>query len=373
MQQQILDWDNTNPITISLTTGYGPAIQWTVYEFKPRSQQLLGQQHYEQDPNTGKNKRLKKYAPPFALRSLDINDRNRFSEYVDLLLQPAYLSEFGSTFYHEETSVDPGAFQAQMLQLLCNFYLETVDQEACAGPHCVERSTMIANCLQLQTRLREILRMLVITFLMGRVLCLEEDTLDDVLSCLQFSSPPQHVPSRTSPRVTNRQLKYFFHMLRTSHYESMLKWQQQTMHTSGKRERTWLPAFCTMLGFAMVLEELQLALYIQAAAKIEDPMTYEHSGDRAEAHKEARDACSTIDDRFNLLQGIFQCKYRDKNWPARGTFGYSSPEVREPVSNRFLTELFALVNTRGKCFSFDLGLSFVRVSADKVYRYSSAS
>jgi hypothetical protein len=136
-------------------------------------------------------------------------------------------------------------------------------------------------------------------------------------------------------------LKFYFAVLRSNIYEKILKWRQQVLHTSGKKDDSWLTSFCAMLGFAMVLEEVQRTLQIQADAKIaKDEMPYD------QAETEARNACERIDDRFQLLVGLFQCKYRDRKWGDNGSFGPSTPQFSEIVTNEFLSNVRQLLDQK---------------------------
>lgn len=185
--------------------------------------------------------------------------------------------------------------------------------------------------------------MMIITYIMGHTLTIVEDTLPGVLDSVKHSRPGQPL-QHTSPRLANRQLKFFFAVLRTNIYEKILRWQQQTWHTSGKKEDTWLPSFCAMLGFAMVLEEVQRTIQIQADAKIaKNEMRYD------EATTEASNACERIDERFKLLVGLFQCKYRDKKWGENGSFGAQTPELKDRTTKDFLRQLRQLTEEKRKC------------------------
>lgn len=99
-----------------------------------------------------------------------------------------------------------------------------------------------------------------------------------------------------------------------------------------------------MLGFAMSLEEVQRTLMLQADSKVR-----RDNADRKEAETEARNACERIDERFRLLVGLFQCKYRDKKWGVDGDFGPGTPRV-DGVGGEFLRELRMLVEDRGMFF-----------------------
>lgn len=185
--------------------------------------------------------------------------------------------------------------------------------------------------------------MQIITYIMGHTLTIVEETLPTVISHVRHSNRPNQYTKYTSPRLANRQLKFFFAVLRNNIYEKILKWQQATLHTAGKKEETWLSTFCVMLGFAMVLEEVQRLIQIQADASVrKEGMSYE------DAQRQAYNACERIDERYKLLIGLFQCKYRDRKWGEKGSFGNGTPELKEQVQKDFLRSLRSLVLQRCK-------------------------
>lgn len=179
---------------------------------------------------------------------------------------------------------------------------------------------------------------------MGHTLTISEDTIPTVIANIRHSRKPSSYDQKfTSPKLANRQLKFFFAVLRNGIYEKLLKWQQQTLHTAGKKDQTWLPAFCVTLGFAMVLEELQHTLFIQADSSVSrGEMTAK------DAYTVANNACERTDARFRLLVGLFQCKYRDKKWGDNGSFGPGTPEVKDYDSQVFLAELREMIIERCK-------------------------
>lgn len=191
--------------------------------------------------------------------------------------------------------------------------------------------------------------MLILTYIMAHTLTISPETVYGVRDRLRHTTPPAHFPPHTSPRLANQQLKFFFSLLRERTYRNILSWLQQTLHSSGKKEGTWLPAFCVILSFAMVLEEAQRTLHIQADAKIvKKVMT------PMQAETEAVNACERIDERFALLVGLFQYKYRDRRWGgAGGSFGPNTPQLRDPMANLFLGDVRELLEEKGKsCHSF---------------------
>ena len=341
VNDQVVGWDRENPIDVYLTSGYGPALRWKLYEFKPKTTELLGQFQYLQDPQTGFSQRRQKYSPPFGLIKLDGSDDSHFEEYLEQLLSPDYLWDLGWTCFEEETQVEPDAFQAKLLDLICKLYTDTNDYDVSTSIGTPQITPLTE--MQLKQLLKEIIRMMIITYIMGHTLTIVEDTLPSVLGSVKLSKRAIHVATHTSPRLANRQLKFFFAVLRSNIYERILKWQQQTLHTSGKKEASWLPAFCAMLGFAMVLEEVQRTLQIQADAKAAKG---EMAADQATT--EAFNACERIDKRFSLLVGLFQCKYRDKKWNEKGSFGSQTPEAKDRNARQFLGQLRQLVEEKRK-------------------------
>jgi len=349
VNSQVSVWDVGKSVDVFFTSGYGPALRWTLYEFKPKTDELLWQYQYLQDPETGKCHRYQKYSPPLGLRKLDTSDDTHFDKYLNDLLDPHYLWEFGSICFEEETQVND--FQACLLELMCDLYIETQDVEVTFLIWSVHVLTAVTDRPrhQLHNLLASILRMMIVTYIMGHTLTLVQETLHGVLKTVQHSYTPTPnqtmTMTHTSPRLANRQLKFFFSILRTHMVETTLAWCQKTLHSSGKKESTWLPAFCVLLALAMTVEELQRTLHVQADAKASKG---EMSVPAADV--EALNACARMDADFGLVVGLFQCKYRDRKWSGdRGSFGNGTPEVREGASKGFLQRLRALVVEKRTC------------------------
>ncbi|OQO08839.1 hypothetical protein B0A48_05729 [Cryoendolithus antarcticus] len=320
VREQVQFWDFKRPVVVHLTSGYGHPLRWTLYEFVPSTQEYLGQVQFRQDPSTGRSVRSDRYSPPLGITKIETSDDAHFKNYLDELMESHRLGDFPWTCFEEESQVND--FQATTLALLVQLYTRTQD-------------------IDLQTLLRSIIKMLIITYIMGHTLTFPDDTLHYIRASIQHPHKPPVLPAHTSPRLANRQLKFFFSTLRGNIYKDILKWLQATLHTSGHKESTWLSAFCVMLGLGMVLEEVQRTIQLQADTKaMKGDMPF------AEAMQEARWACEKIDERFKLLVGLFQCKYRDKKWVGRGSFGEQTPKLRDPVEGEFLAELRLLVEER---------------------------
>jgi hypothetical protein len=112
---------------------------------------------------------------------------------------------------------------------------------------------------------------------------------------------------------------------------------------SGSKDSTWLPTFCVMLVFAMVLEEVQCTIQIQADTEVQKLKV---SSD--EAQLEARNACGRIDSQFSLLTNLCHRKYRDKTWKSEGSFGPQTPLLQDPAAHKFCINLRHLLLESGE-------------------------
>lgn len=318
----VAHWHVDNCIDVYLSSGYGPPLRWRLYEFTPKDNEFLFQLQMVQDPQSRRSLTREKYSPPYGLMRIDSVDDRNYESYLEDLLHPQWLAQLGESAYAEENLVDDGMFQCKVLDLMCTLHINTPDET-------------------LKPLLGDVLRMIIITYIMGHTLCITEDTLHPVIGNIRHSPKPPAMQKFTSPRLANRQLKFFFHVVRNNIYEKVLKWQQHTLHTGGKKQTTWLHTFCVTLGFAMVLEEVQRTIQCQAEAKI-----CRQEATLQSAYNEAYQQCENIDKRFKLLVGLFQCKYRDRTWGDRGSFGNGTPEFRDPAASDFLHNLRGLVEQR---------------------------
>lgn len=179
--------------------------------------------------------------------------------------------------------------------------------------------------------------MLIITYIMGHTLTIAEDTLSAVLSTVNYTG---RLEKHTSPRLANRQLKHYFAHLRREAYLKILRSQQRILRDTGSATDHWLVSFCTLLGFAMVLEECQRTIQIQADARV-----VKGEMEAAGAQAEAVQNCARIDARFAFFVWAFRKKYSKKVWEA-GSFGARTPEYRTVAEGAFLGRLRGLVVQR---------------------------
>ena len=143
VNEQVLQWDYNSAIDIYLVSGYGPALRWKLYEFMPRTPELLKQFQYFQNVDTGQSILQPKYSPPYGLLKLDTSDEAHFKAYLSELLKSEHLLDLGWSVYEEECLVDDEYFQAQTLQLMCELYLRTRDTNV--SPACEEKRSLCST------------------------------------------------------------------------------------------------------------------------------------------------------------------------------------------------------------------------------------
>jgi len=71
---------------------------------------------------------------------------------------------------------------------------------------------------------------------MDHTLTISEDTLLSTISHINYSYKLNRLERYTSPRLANHKMKSFFGVLHGKVLEGLLKWQQTTLHTSGRKE-----------------------------------------------------------------------------------------------------------------------------------------
>lgn len=188
--------------------------------------------------------------------------------------------------------------------------------------------------------------MIIVTYIMGHTLTIPDPYLQEVIDHVKFT-PSKPWCSHTSPRLANRQLKFYFGVLRWQMYDEILKSLQQVLRYSTQKDENWLFSFCAILGLAMVLEEVQRTIWIQADAKI-----VKNEAPYYLAITEAQNACQRIDDRFDLLVKLFQLKYRDRKWGENGSFGAGTPQFEDREQQIFCADVWSILNEGRKFPSY---------------------
>jgi hypothetical protein len=124
-----------------------------------------------------------------------------------------------------------------------------------------------------------------------------------------------YVQNFTSPRMTNRQLKYFFSRIQRSIQTTVLNKLQQIFKSSKGCDK-WLAAFVAVLGMCMALEDQQKTIHLVMSTKAATEKT-----DERDAQSQADIACREIDTRMHFIQQIFRWKYNTIRWSMRTMTG----------------------------------------------------
>lgn len=195
---------------------------------------------------------------------------------------------------------------------------------------------------QLKDELRNILRMIIITYVMGHTLTIPVDERDRIVSNLRQRAALNEYHKFTSPRIANMQLKYFFATIRNQMYEKTLQRLDQLLRASRPKGQTWMQSFCIMLGLAMVGEECQRLLHIQADARVR-----RQEENFFTANETACCACTHIDERFNFLTDLYQCKYR-KRGRGEARFEDHLSDLNTSAEREFVDNMQNLVDQKRK-------------------------
>jgi hypothetical protein len=115
--------------------------------------------------------------------------------------------------------------------------------------------------------------------------------------------------SYASPRMTNRQLKYFFSRVQRTIQNSLLNKLQQVFKSSKGCDK-WLAAFMTIVGMCMALEDQQKTIHLVQTTK-----TQTEGLDNRDAQALADHANREIDEQAHFIQQIFRWKYNRKHNP----------------------------------------------------------
>lgn len=166
---------------------------------------------------------------------------------------------------------------------------------------CFSRAFQMLTAVQ-KLLLHEVRRLIVVTYIMGHTLVLEEANRAQVLPRLRFDrrSASDYGPF-CSPRVVNRQLKYLFCGLhKTTMHEVYKRLQQMLKKSTQWPPAKWTAAFCAMLGLAMVHEDTQKTIQL-----VMDHKTVSEGMDERHAREGARRACEAIDVKFSFVMALF--------------------------------------------------------------------
>lgn len=284
----IRQW-GTSEITILMTCGQKsmPRIDVKVFEFAANDNELLFQIQYKKDPNNSdKRMAVVKASPPLGMVHINANEEKRFDKYVSDIVDH-HIDAFGAICWVE----DDNDFQENLFRLITRVKPKTDDEAKL---------------------LREVLRLIVCTFIMSHTLTLSEEDKHAALSKMQsYKGRESYVENFTSPRMTNRQLKYFFNRIHGNIMCAVLNKLQQIFKSSKGCDK-WIMAFIVVIGMCMAHEDQQKTIHLimETKSKIE-------RWDRKEAQARAELACRDIDSRMGFITQIFRWKYNRKCNPLR--------------------------------------------------------
>ncbi|KAJ4986571.1 hypothetical protein SVAN01_07880 [Stagonosporopsis vannaccii] len=282
VSQHIQQWNNVE-LTVMMTCGQDkmPRIPVKVYEFVPKGDMLLSQIQYRTDPGTNKRIMFRKQSPPLGMTQIHYNEEKRYEQYVSDIVDN-HLEAFGELCWIE----DDNDFQQKLFRLMTRVKPKNEDE---------------------QKLFREVFRLIVVTFIMSHTLTIAPETKYDTLARMHSYNGMNE--SYTSPRMTNRQLKYFFARVQRSIQNALLNKLQQIFKSSKGCDK-WLAAFITIVGMCMALEDQQKTIHLVQTTK----STMEGLDNRdAQAH--ADHANREIDTQMHFIQQVFRWKYNRKHNP----------------------------------------------------------
>ncbi|KAK8255241.1 hypothetical protein HDK77DRAFT_27056 [Phyllosticta capitalensis] len=291
--QHTTGWTNVR-ICLRLIPGRGlPAMPCEAYEFVPKTIEPQRQFQYFKNSKTGMPLRSERPSPPLGMVQIENRDKDQYTKYIDDIIQN-YFPAFAQMY----CSDDGYDFNLRLLELLRNLKPEAKDEKDI---------------------LHDVRRLIVVTYIMGHTLVLEEANRATVLPTLRHARPAIEYGTFCSPRVVNRQLKYLFCQLHTQYMSDVYKKLQQMLKKSKQwPPAKWVAAFAAMLGLAMVHEDTQKTVHLLADYKVAA-----EGWSLREAEKAAGRTCEAIDVKFSFVTALFMRRsskgenpivHRDNSW-----------------------------------------------------------
>lgn len=282
VSQHIAQWNNLE-LTVMMTCGQDkmPRIPVKVYEFIPKGDALIQQIQYRTDPGSNKRMMHRKQSPPLGMVHINYNEEKKYEKYVSDIADN-HLDAFGELCWME----DDNDFQQKLFRLMTRVKPKNEDEAKL---------------------FREINRLIIVTFIMSHTLTIAPETKYATLSRMHSFNGRNE--SYASPRMTNRQLKYFFSRVQRTIQNSLLNKLQQVFKSSKGCDK-WLAAFMTIVGMCMALEDQQKTIHLVQTTK-----TQTEGLDNRDAQALADHANREIDEQAHFIQQIFRWKYNRKHNP----------------------------------------------------------
>ena len=278
-----------------------PRMQVKVYEFSPRGEELLVQLQYQTNPTTQERYTVRKRSPALGMVHINHNEEKKYDKYLNDIVDN-HLDAFGDICWAE----DDNDFSPCLFKIMMRVKAKSDDE--------VRHTTLLtlkANYPQAKL-IREVLRLVVCTYIMSHTLTIAEETKTQTLSQMHsYTDPSIYVQNYTSPRMASRQLKYFFARLQRSALTSVLNKLQQIFKSSKGCDK-WLMAFVAVVGMAMAHEDQQKTIHQVMATR-----AVVEGFDPRDAQAQADIANREVDQRMNFISSIFRWKYNRKCNPLR--------------------------------------------------------
>lgn len=257
-----------------------------------------------------------KQSPPLGMVHINYNEEKKYEKYVNDIVDH-HLDAFGELCWME----DDNDFQQKLFRLMTRVKPKNDDEAKL---------------------FREVFRLIVVTFIMSHTLTIAPETKYDVLARMHSFNGRDE--SYASPRMTNRQLKYFFSRVQRTIQNALLNKLQQIFKSSKGCDK-WLAAFVTILGMCMALEDQQKTIHLVQTTK-----STTEGLDTRDAQNHADHANRDIDTQMHFIQQIFRWKYNrkhnpllnpDHDWEKEAGFGDAS-------SVNFVRQVAQLVKENSK-------------------------
>lgn len=128
-QQHIGGWSNT-PISIQISLIWHlPTMHLDVYEFEPKTPELLTNRQWFYNDETRKNEYVDKASPPLAMVRVEQMERGQFEEYIEMVVEK-HMEPFARIFYRDQLD----DFLESLLQLMVKYKPEKAEEVSLTLP-----------------------------------------------------------------------------------------------------------------------------------------------------------------------------------------------------------------------------------------------
>lgn len=336
MASDIIKWREPE-ITLYLTCG--AALPWMTIkarEFLPKSDVLLKGFNYRHRDPTDLDIVVSETteSPRLGMAPMDFGNHIIPNQHLDDIVEN-YRNEFREELYSSCAS----SFRSDLYQCMANL---------------VARSAEEAGVLD------RVIRLIVVTFIMGRPITIPEEKKTAILSQLHYHTEvvSKDDDNMYSPCLINYQLKCYFSRIHNDLMSDVLTNLQRILKNSEGYEN-WLSAFYSVLGLAFALGHHQRTIYgsIYWTSDSENmPFKPDFRPDLA---------CKNIDNRFFFIVSLFKHKFNRKLNPLKdlehdwqGVLGLSGMDFVQRVVD--LVQEDSKYILRRRC-------PRIRIDADAIY------